>query len=171
MRFTIALALSFATTALHAAGAGALAVRQQCTVDCACLDQNRNRFWEATERCCRPNGGEPDTPVWPNHLQFLRFARVEGQMLICLKISSLANTAATSHLKQPRRDLAAAAVVVCLNVASRFVLSGLEKLQVPQPPVSTSAFFCLICGKGRSLAESLLGFVVAVFVLQILHSI
>ncbi|RYP90316.1 hypothetical protein DL770_003539 [Monosporascus sp. CRB-9-2] len=62
MRFTIALALSFASTALHAAGAGALAVRQQCTVACACLDQNRNRFWEATERCCRPNGGEPDTP-------------------------------------------------------------------------------------------------------------
>lgn len=77
MRFTIALAFSFASTALHATGAGALAVRQQCTVDCACLDQNRNRFWEATERCCRPNGGVPDTPVWSHPLisQFLRFAQ------------------------------------------------------------------------------------------------
>ena len=26
-------------------------------------DQNQSRFWEATERCCRPNGGGPGTPV------------------------------------------------------------------------------------------------------------
>ena len=65
IRFTIAIALPLTTTALNAVGVRVLAIRQECTIDCAYLDQNRSRFWEATERCYRPNGSEPDIPVWP----------------------------------------------------------------------------------------------------------
>ncbi|GAB1311500.1 hypothetical protein MFIFM68171_01710 [Madurella fahalii] len=66
MRFITALVLTFATAAVtaapQAAGAGTLASRQQCTVDCACLNEVKNRDWAATQRCCESDGGSPEEP-------------------------------------------------------------------------------------------------------------
>lgn len=70
MRFILALALSLAAAVTAApqnqAGTGAIAARQQCTVDCTCLSANTNRSWPDTQRCCVPNGGTLDVPVWDN---------------------------------------------------------------------------------------------------------
>jgi len=71
MRFIIALALSLAAAAAaapqaqaQAQDAGTLTTRQACTVDCACLNEDRTRSWPKTEACCTPsNGGTPDDPV------------------------------------------------------------------------------------------------------------
>ena len=40
-----------------------LIARQQCTVDCTCLDENGTRSFPDTQRCCSPNGGTLDIPV------------------------------------------------------------------------------------------------------------
>jgi hypothetical protein len=70
MRFIFALVLSLAAAVTAApqnqAGTGTIAARQQCTVDCTCLNTNGNRSWPDTQRCCAPNGGTLDTPVCGN---------------------------------------------------------------------------------------------------------
>ncbi|KAK4182206.1 hypothetical protein QBC35DRAFT_457526, partial [Podospora australis] len=64
MRPIIALVLSLAAAVTAAPqkqdGNSPLVARQQCTVDCTCLNANTNRSWEDTLRCCAPNGGTPD---------------------------------------------------------------------------------------------------------------
>jgi hypothetical protein len=74
MRYIVTLALSLAaivTAAPKAPSTGALVARQQCTVDCTCLAEDRTRSWDDTQRCCSPNGGTLDNPVctlrsiWP----------------------------------------------------------------------------------------------------------
>jgi len=74
MRYIISLALSvvaIVTAATQGPTPGALAARQQCTVDCTCLAEDKTRSWDDTQRCCSPNGGALDNPVcklrsiWP----------------------------------------------------------------------------------------------------------
>lgn len=69
MRLIIALAISFAAAVTAAPQAGAVSARQQCTVDCTCLNEDRTRSWPDTQRCCSANGGTLDNPV-RNHLRF-----------------------------------------------------------------------------------------------------
>jgi hypothetical protein len=63
MHLITILMLSLAAAVTAAPGPGALAARQECTVDCTCLNEDRTRSWPDTQRCCVPNGGTLDIPV------------------------------------------------------------------------------------------------------------